>query len=636
MLKYFRDRRGVGWLLGSFLLMLVIIAFVALYVPDFMAPDTGLSATGNVAWVNGAPISMREFNIGYQQMSNQYRQQLGDQYSPDLLQQFGLDRMVVQQLVQDKVLEIEAQRLGLAVTDDEVSRDILNNPSLQRDGQFIGKDAYLALLQSNGISPATFEEELRLGLLRRKLQELVTDGVVVTDDELKEQFRNRNESAHLEYTIVPKAEFEGDFAPSPEDVEAYYEANKSSFERPVQRKASFITLTPTTFSSTVTVTDREIQRYYDENIVSFSTEEQVSARHILFKTGPDADVEAVRAQAEAVLAEIQTGGDFGELAQQHSEDTSAERGGDLGTFGRGQMVPEFEQSAFSLPIGGTSDLVRTTYGFHIINVTNKQQGLTQPLESVQEQIRGTLTQEKASTRMEAAISSASEKLRAAGAIDALTAEYPLLVAQETDFFGQNDPVPQLSNSTEASRLVFEASLHGITPAIPLGFGGGYAFLQVIAEREAGPAPLEEVRAQAEARMRDEHTLALAKEKAIALRETLVTSGATAAGIELATTETFFRDSQIPEAGRSVAVGAKAFTLPDGEFSEPLPAANGYVVLRVVETSGYDETSFAEQRAGFEEQILGERRSRLWGAFVGDLQSKYEVQVDWQTIRSVLG
>lgn len=636
MLKYFRNRRSLGWLFGAFLLILVIFAFIAFYVPDFLAPGNVGGATGAVAWVEGDPISSQEFLQGYRMQDAQYRQQLGAQYTPELLRQLGLDSFVIQQLVQEKMLTLEAKRQGLSVTDTEVSESIMNDPQLQQDGRFIGREAYQRLLAGAGLTAASYEEQVRQNLLRQKLRSLVTDGVVVPDADIEDEYRKRNEEVHLEYTVVSSSDFEDEIEVSDEEVRAYYENNPEEFERPVQRKARFITLTPQLFTSAVTVTDREIERYYNMNQQRYSTGNEVRASHILFKTGPDQDEDEVRQRAEEVLEQIRAGADFAELARTHSEDTSAEDGGDLGFFGRGAMVPEFEQVAFSLPVGEVSDLVRTNYGFHIIKVTDERPAMTQPLENVEEQIRGTLTQQKATEAMEEAVVSASEKLRAAGALDALSAEYPLLIPQDTQFFGRHDPLPQLGNSTEAARLAFETDVGGITPAIPLGPGAGYAFLQVLEERDAGIAPFEEVETQAREQLRDQRAMERAEARADEIYAQLVSDGPETAGIELESNESFFRGSQLPEAGRSAAVQSRAFEMPIGEFSKPLEATNGYVIMRVVDRSGFDHEEFAEQKASFEEQIVEERRSRLWGAFVANLQSQYDVQIDWRAVREITG
>jgi peptidyl-prolyl cis-trans isomerase D len=635
MLKYFRDRKSVGYFLGALLLLLVIASFIVFYIPDFLSATGASGGSGEVAWVEGTPISSQEYLRSYRAQEQQYRQQLGAQYSPDLMRQLGFDNLILRQLVQNQILLIEAERQGLSVTDKEISDFIVSFPPFQSDGKFIGRDAYISFLSQRSLSVTDFERQMRQDLLRQKLQNLVTDGVRVSEADLEEEYRRRNEKLRLEYIFVPKSEFESQVQVSDEEARAHFDADPKKFERPVQRKVRFITLTPQLFATAVTVTDREIERYYQQNSARYETGEQVAASHILFKLEPDADEEAVRKKAEAVLAEAKSGADFAELARKNSEDASnAENGGDLGLFGRGQMVPEFEAAAFGLQEGQVSDLVRTTYGFHIIKLNRKQAAFTRPLDAVRDEIRNTITQEKARDAMDQAVESAGEKLRASGNVDALSAEYPVLVPQETAFFGRGETLPQLGNSPEASRVAFEADVGSVSSSIRLG--NGYAFLQVLEERPAGIPDFEEVKEQARSQLKERKVMDLARAKAEALRATLLSEGPEKAGIELLTTESFFRGGQLPEAGRSPEVNARAFSLPEGELSPPLSADNGFVLVRVVEKTGFNPADFSAQKTDFLEQMAQEERLRVWNAFVESLTGRYEVRVDWQAIRTITG
>jgi peptidyl-prolyl cis-trans isomerase D len=630
MLKYFRNRKSIGWLVGAFLLILVIFAFVAFYVPDFMSDSVG-GGSRDVAWVEGSPIASAEFLQTYRAQENQYRAQLGAQFSPDLMRQLGFDNLVVQELIRGKMLSIEAERQGLGATDEEVSELIMTHPSFQTNGQFMGREAYLNLLSSSARTPASFEAQLRQNILRQKLQNLVTDGVIVSEADVREEYLRRNEEAHLEYVFVASSDFEEEVEVSEEDLQSYFEANKLDFARPVQRKVRFITLTPQIFVSAITVNDREIERYYNQNLFRYETPDQVGTSHILFETSPDTDEDALRKKAEGVLARAKAGEDFAELAREFSDDTSGELGGDLGLFPRGQMVPEFEQAAFSMSEGQISDLVQTTYGLHIIKVTSRQESVARSLESVKEEVRSTITQDKARQLMEDAIASASTKVQASGNIDALSTEYPLLVPQETPFFGLQDRMPQLENSPEAARAAFDVPVGSVTPIIRLG--NGYAFLQVIEERPAGIPQLDEVTGEVEADLRGERVMELAERGAAEIRNQLAEGSA---DIELEAMKSFFRESQLPDAGPSGAVAARVFQLAPSELSEPIPAGNGYVVLRVLERSGFSEESYVEQKEEFEEQILSEQRLRIWNSFIANLQSRYAIEVDWQAIRAITG
>jgi peptidyl-prolyl cis-trans isomerase D len=468
----------------------------------------------------------------------------------------------------------------------------------------------------------------------QKLQSLVTDGIVVPEADIEEEYRRRNEKLHLEYVFVAKAEFEAQVQVTDEEARRLYDDHKKKFERPLQRKVRFITFTPQLFASAVSVSDREVERYYQQNSSRYETGDQLAASHILFKTGPDADEEAVRKKAEAVLAQAKAGADFAELARQYSEDTSAENGGDLGLFGRGQMVPEFEAAAFALQEGQVSDLVRSTYGFHIIKLNGREAAFVRPLDSVRDEIRNTITQEKARDKMDKAVDSAAEKLRVSGSVDTLSAEYPVLVPQETAFFGRGDTLPQLGNSPEATRAAFENEVGHVSSSIRLG--NGFAFLQILEERPPGTPDFQEVKEEARKQLRDQKVMDLARSRAEALRETLLTEGPDKAGVEFLSTESFFRGSQLPEAGRSAAVNVRAFALSPGELSAPLSADNGFVLVRVVEKTGFSAADFAAQKSGFLEQMANEQRLRVWNSFVESLTARYDVRVDWQAIRTITG
>jgi peptidyl-prolyl cis-trans isomerase D len=641
MLKYFRNRKTVGYLVGSFMLVLVIIAFILLYIPDFMGPATGgASLSDEIAQVEGISISAQNFYNRYRMQMQAYQAQLGNQFNPALLRQLGIHETVLNGLIQEVLIGLEAERQGLRVTDEEVRDAIVRHPSFQSDGRFIGREAYLQILSSNNppMSPAQFEDQIRQDLIGRKLQRLVTDGVVLSSAEVEEIYRRRNEKAELEYIFISGSDSEDLIEVSDEEIADHYENNKESFQLPHQRKISYVTIGPQAFQSTVSVADREIDRYYRQNIFQYETPEQVGASHILFKTAENDETEVER-RAQEVLQQAKAGADFAELARQHSEDTSAEQGGELGLFGRGEMVPEFEQAAFALEVGEISDLVRTTYGFHIIKVNQRQEPMTRPLDSVREEIRNVLTQEKAADQMEEAIRSAIEFFRDMNSLEAFVQRYPRLSLNETDFFGRQDPIPQLGNSAEAPRLAFELEIGQVSP--PIRVGNGYGFIQLLEENPPRIPPLDEIKERVRRTIRDQK----AKEEALARAEELASklsegsdAGpiAEAAGLTLENVESFLRGGSVPQAGSSAAVSEAAFSLPLKAFSDPIPVDNGYVLLRVVDRTGFQPDQFDAEKDDFTEQILNEKRQRTWSAFLQSLQNRYSIQTNRELLRQITG
>ena len=638
MLKYLRNRTTMGYLVGTILLVLVIFAFIVLYIPDFMGSGGGANSSGEVASVEGVPITAQHFVQRYQLQERIYRAQFGEQFNPGLMKQLGLDEMVLQGLIQEVLLAVEADRQGLIVTDRELSEQILKDPSFQSNGQFIGRQAYLTLLRQNGLTPQDYEAQMRQALLRDKLQGMLMDGVTLSPQELKQEYRQRNEKSTFEYFFIPRSEFVEQDAVGDEDAAAFFETHQEDYYLPVQRKARYMTITPQSFLATVNVTDREIERYYNRNIYLYETSEQVGASHILFKTA-EKDEEEVRSNAEAVLAQLQSGADFAELAKKHSEDTSADNGGSLGLFGRGEMVPEFEQAAFSMDVGQVSDLVRSTYGFHIIKVTQKQDPLTRPLDSVRDEILNTLRMEKAQDKMEEAVGSASAFLQDMKSLEALAQRYPTVQLQETSFFGREDTIPQLGNSPEARKLAFDLNIGEVSPAIRIGTG--YAFFEILEENEPRIPSLDEIKERVRADLVQERAMKSALNRAEEIAGKLrsgqkVDSVAKGSGLELKTSESFISTTILPEAGRSPAVADVAFSSELNSFSHPARSENGYVVLRVLERTGFSPEEFESEKNSFSEQLLSEKRQRAWSAYLQELQRRYAVRIDREALRQLTG
>ena len=639
MLKYFRNRKTFGYLVGSFLLFLVIIAFVVLYIPDFVGPTVGGGGLEEeVARVEDVSISAQQFLQRYRLQEQLYRSQLGAQYSPTLMRQMGLEDMVLRGLIEDALLLVEAHRQGIIVSDEELAERILSDPTFQSEGKFIGQAFYLQILAQNGLTAGQFETQVRNQILRQKLQTRITDGVLMTPDEVERQYRDRNEMAHLEYVFITKDEVEANSEVAEEKLASFYEENKERYQLPLQRRIRYLSITPEPFQLAAKVTDREIERRYNQNLPSYEIPGQVRASHILLKTTEN-DEAQVRQRAEEVLAQVNAGGDFAALARQYSEDTTAEQGGDLGFFGPGEMVPEFEQAAFSLGTGATSGLVRSPYGFHIIKVTERQEAIDRPLDSVRDEIRQTLVREKAVGLMEVRVEEAGADLRSTNNLRGFAQQLELIDTHETPFFGGQDPVPELGGSQEFRDLVFELPIGDISPA--LGQGQGYVFFEVIEEREPHLPALEEIKEQVERDFLEDSVMALARTKADDVARQLQEAGdasraAQLAGLELKTADSFYRGTQLPEAGRSPAVQQAAFEEEVNLFSAPLASPNGYVILRVKERTGFDAEEFASQKESFTEQALAQKRQLFWAAYVQTLQERSSVRVNRDALRRAVG
>jgi peptidyl-prolyl cis-trans isomerase D len=633
-----RMRRHKNWLKWS--LVLVCLAFVFFYVPDFFDEGgAGAAPRDVVAEVEGHRITAAQFQRVYQNQLQSYRSAYGDTVSEQLLKQMGIDQQILQQLIDEQAAMVEAHRLGIRVSDAEVRERIMSLPAFQENGQFFGEARYRQLLrmQRPPLTPSEFEESVRRSLLLDRLQATLTDWVTISDTDIEQEYRRRHEQVKLDIVSFEAEPFREQVTVEDAAIQAHFEANQEAYRVPEKRRVRFLLLDNQAMRAGVTISPDEVERFYEDNIDQYSTPEQVRARHILFST-EGRDEEVVRKQAEGVLAQARRGADFAELARRHSEDPgSAEEGGDLDYFGRGRMVPEFEEAAFSAEPGTITDLVQTQYGFHIIKVEDKRPETTNPLEEVREQITDRLAWERAGVRINDLAERLDREITRPADLDRVAAARGLTV-QESEFFAPDEPIPGLGPAPEATRAAFELTHGQVSDAIRVP--QGVVFLAVTGQQESRLPALDEVRD----RLREDLIQRKAQEAALArareLRQALADASdfaraATEAEVEVQTTDLIARGAPLPGIGISTAVEATAFSLQEGQVSEPIATETGAVIVRLVEREAVTAEQIAEGRDDLRQQLLSERRSRFFSAYMTQAKQRMQIQIHRDTLRRII-
>jgi peptidyl-prolyl cis-trans isomerase D len=567
----------------------------------------------------------------YELTVTQVRQQMARierrQSIPRPLQAFYA-RQIVEQLIFERALELEAQRLGIRVTDEErVERIKRLLPVAFAGDTFIGMDRYAAEVQQRfDLTVAEFEEIIRKSLLEEKFRRLVTDGVTVPPEEVFEEFRRRNEKATIEYAVIRPEAMQARVPVSEADLAQYFEKNKARYQVPERRVVRLALLDLHELRQRAGVTDEELRAYYNQQVDRYRIQNRARVSHILFKTvgKSDAEIAEVRAKAEDVLKNAKRGAKFEELAKQYSEDTTKENGGDLGWILQGQTVAEFEQAAFSLPKGTISDLVKTQYGFHIVKVVDRETARTQSFEEVRASIVPIVAAEKA----ERMAQETGDKLAAAvrqsnrRPIDELAKQFGLSVT-ETRPLAATDPVGELGNAPEVRDVVFRLRVGELSS--PIQTDRGYVVLSVKGVQPQHQGTLAEVRDRVEADLRGEKAGELAKAQAEALASRVqageaFAKAAKALGFEAKTSEPFARVASVPDLGSTRQIPS-AFTLPPGKSSPALLVGGNWVVFRVVSREEAKTEDFARQQRQIEQQVLDSQRSIAYDAFRKALEDR---------------
>ena len=633
-----RMRRHKGWLKWS--LALVIFAFVFLYVPGLMDQTGGVGLPGDViARVGDQEISLADFQQIYTRQLQAYRLESGGEISEEVLRSLGIDRQILQQMIDGHAALAEAQRLGLEVSNAEVRERILTLPAFQVDGRFIGEASYRQLLQQQRppLSPRQFEEEIRSEILVNRLQEAVTGWVRVSDAEIADEHRRRNERVRVDVVAFRAADFRDEVEATDDDVSLLFAEESATYEIPEKRRLRFLLVDQTAIFDSFVLTDDEVRQYYDANLSQYQTPGQVRASHILLRV--DGDDEAVAARAAELAAEARAGADFAELARQHSEDeTNAENGGDLGPFGRGRMVPEFENAAFALAAGEISDPVRSPFGYHVINVTEKQEEVTQPFAEVRGAIENILKRERSSSRATA--------LARAIAVEATTPETLERAAsargyelQESGFAARGEPILGLGLAQEVSAQAFAIEPGAVAGPIPTP--SGPAFVTVIDVQDPYIPELDEVREQVREDVIRKKSLTLAQERAAEAAETLKAADDFVAAAEEAewavgASDLVARGAAFPEVGSSAAVEATAFAMTPGTVSDVVQTGNAAAIVHLVEREEASAADLAENRDTLRNELLFERQSRFFTAYMDNVKARLDITIDLAVLEQALG
>jgi peptidyl-prolyl cis-trans isomerase D len=635
-----RMRRHRAWLKWS--LALVVLTFVVFYIPSFMDDPTAAGASPNevVASVEGRDVTAGQFQRRFQSQMAAYQQAYGGQMNAQLLRQLGIENQILQQMVDEQAALAEAERQGIQVSDEEIAAQIFAIPAFQENGRFVGQERYRQILRSQRppMNEAEFEDNLRKSMLIDKLRAALTDWLSMSDDELEREFRQRNEKVKLQVVSLTADKFRDKVNVSDADVAAYYESHKAEYRIGERRKVKYLLVDMEQARNRATVTPTEVQNSYNQNLQQYQSPEQVRASHILLKT-EGKDEATVRKAAEDLLAQVKGGADFAQLATKHSEDEgSAKNGGDLDYFGRGRMVPEFEQAAFSMQPGQVSDLVKTQYGFHIIKVVDKKPGSTRTLDEVRAQITDQLRVQKAQQLVSEQARLLDDKIDDASDMESAGKSLGIAV-QESGFFTRDEPIPGLGGSPQVAAQAFALKDNEVSGA--LNSPRGPVFITVTGKQDPYVPKLEEVKDKVREDAIRARATELSRQRGAEIAAKLRTAknfaaAAKAEGLEAKDTELIAREAAIPDVGASPEVDKAAFSLPVGGVSEPIVTGSGTVIVRVAERDDVTPEEITSGKDAFRAQMLSERRGRFFSAYMTKAKAKMDIEINDEVLKRVVG
>jgi peptidyl-prolyl cis-trans isomerase D len=526
----------------------------------------------------------------------------------------------------------EAKRLGFQVTDAELANTI------RSIGQFgsATPQQYQMMIEQQNMTVSEFESNVRLSALSEDIKNIAMEGAFVSPAEVETEYKRRNDMAKVDYISFDPAKLAAQVKATPEELKSYFEKNKGLFPAPETRSVQLIVADQVKIAESIQISDTQVLSYYNSHKDQFRTKERVKARHILVSilNKPAAEVPKLKAKAEDLLKQIKSGADFAKLAEQNSDDkTSAVKGGDLGWVTRGQMVPEFETATFALKTGEISNIVQTNYGFHIVQVQEKEDARLRPIEDVRNEIVTNLKSQIVNDRLQALADQArAELVKAPQNARQIAGKLGLLFVND-DKFKVGDTIPELGSDPQVAGAIASTQKGAVSQV--LQSGEKLVIVEVTGVNPPHVGEFADVEAQVHSRYDQEKGVQLAAEKSKKAGEIAKENGgdlkaaAKAVGLEVKTSTPFNRTGAVEGLGDARYLG-ESFDKPIGTVIGPLNVGTQTVLVKIVDKSVADLSKMGQERETIVLQLKrkksNERAELLRDSVVSYLSQKGKVKI----------
>jgi peptidyl-prolyl cis-trans isomerase D len=619
-------------IIGATIVLMVIFLVPGIFNDDATNNPTVYATVrtpGFLGKFSGDSVSIKSEDV-----QREAEAQMRQQNLPDFYMQFLMSR-AGQIEVERAVLQREADRLGLRVSDQDLRNYLQSGPYSQYifpDGKFIGEEHYIDFVETYFRLPvAQFEGEVKSDLELQRLQALVTGGITVSDQAVRAQYLQTGTKVKFAYAVISATEIKQTINPSDADLQAFFKQGAAHYATaiPETRQIAFFSFDSSSVPGGLPqVSDADAQAYFNAHQDQYKTPEEVKTRHILISVPKGADAKtdaAAKAKAEDALKQLKAGGNFADLAKKYSDDPgSKDQGGELPLIPTSQLDPAYAKAAMALNPGQTSDLVRSQFGYHIIQTEQKQTAGVKTFADVKDSIVKQLQTQAAAT----AAQNYANKLAAEAKSDGLqkTAEQNKLHLITTDYVAHDGVIPSLPDASGLLAAAFSAT-KGAAPE-SVSTGDGYAVFQVQDVKAAHAPTFAEYKAHILDDYRNQKAPELLNAQLIKLSDRAkalgdLTKAAAELNVPVKTSDLVGRDAQVPDIGALTGAASVVFTMPKGGISGPINEGANGSVLQLLDKEEPTADDIAKNFAATREKLLDQQRQEAFSIFVGSLMQRYE-------------
>ncbi|MBR7798858.1 SurA N-terminal domain-containing protein [Undibacterium fentianense] len=627
MFEYIRTHKRI---MQGVLLVIIFPSFALFGVDSFLRSR---DANTSVATVAGQAVSQQEFDQALRNQLDRLKQAYGPDFDAQMLNTPEARKGILDDLIARKALIVEAAKTKLTVTDQALQANILETPGLKKPDNSFDTERYKSLLAMQNMTPAMYESSLRQDLV---LQQLIgsIQNTAISPKTVAERIASISEQERDVQLLNFKAkDFASEVKVSEQMMRAYYDKNPKQFEIPEIVNAEYVVLSNDALAAQIVVSDAEVAGHYEQNKTNYTTDELRRASHILLnlkKDAPESEARAVKAKAEALLAQVRKDPtQFAKLAKENSQDPgSAERGGDLDFFARGSMEKNFDEAAFKLKEGEISSLVQTAYGIHIIQLTSIKPKAVKPLEEVKAQLVADIKKQKASKAYaEAAEVFTNTVYEQSDSLQAVADKLKLKIEKVSNLNRQpipGMPATMIANNTKFLTAIFSEdalkkknNIEAIEIAPNTLLSG-----RVVEYKPASKRPFDEVKAVIQARVTETEALALAKKTGEAKLQALKTAD-NAAGFSEVKTVSRLKKADFSNESLLAIVKADVQKLP-AFVGIDVPGI-GYEIYRISKVAS--GTPDSARRASEAQQLENATAQQDVYSYIEALKKKAKVEIN---------
>jgi len=629
----------------KWILVAIVAVFILFIFVDWGAGGASSANTdrGYAARVNGETISYRDFNRAVYFMEENYKRMYGGQFTPEMAQQMGLQRQVLNSLIDERLLLQQARRIHLSATPEEVRKRILMMPALNPDGKFIGSEMYTQFVttQLQYDSPAEFEDDLARQITLEKMESAMENSIIVSNKAAEMEYRRTAENAKIRYVFYPAAKELANVTVTPAEVDTFYQQNQSKYAHGEQRELKYLLADVARIRSQIAPNETELRKRYDASKESFKRPESAHVYHILIKVDPNApaaDQMQAQIKAENLVKQLRAGADFAKLARENSGDPSSSgAGGDMGFVDRGMTVEPFDQAIFSAPLNTIPDPIRSKeYGYHIVKVTERRPPGYKTFEEVRQQLASQSVDQTAKDQARDEIMRINARIQQSK--PKTTTEFTALAnervtSNDTQWFAKGGQIPGLGYNSPVVTWAFTAKEGDISDVIQtqrgplIGFVGGV--------RPSGVSPLADIRAKVEQDAKLEKARQLANQKLGAAMAGAPNIDAIAAKTGVPAAETNISRmgfiSGIPGDTNALVEAVMASNV--GQTKGPVVAGDGAVAFTVSDMKKITDTDLAAHRGEYVDTLRQQQARSVRASLLQRLRKDAAVDVNQKVLEN---